>query len=80
MAPTRLPTRARLSVLLVSPQDSMTLLAATDRGLYKSIDAGASWALAGFPGRAVTGVAQSSAAASLILVAVDDEVGLYRAQ
>jgi hypothetical protein len=74
-----IPARARLSVLLVSPSDSMTVFAATDRGLYRSADAGASWTLAGFQGRAVRGIAQSSAAASLILVAVDDAVGLYRA-
>jgi hypothetical protein len=77
---TGIPPRARLSVLLVSPADPATLFAATDRGLYKSSDAGAHWVLAGFQGRAVTGIAQSSAAASLILVAVDDGVGLYRAQ
>lgn len=58
----------------------MALYAATDRGLHKSADAGASWTLADFQRRAITGVAQSSAAVSLILVAVDDEVGLYRAQ
>jgi hypothetical protein len=76
---TGIPARARLSVLLVSPTDSTTLFAATDRGLYRSTDAGASWTLAGFQARAVRGVAQSGAAASLILVAVDDAVGLYRA-
>jgi len=75
-----IPARARVSVLLISPQDPATLFAATDRGLYRTIDAGATWSLVGFQGRAVTSIAQSPALPSLILVGVDDDVGLYRAQ
>lgn len=74
-----LPAKARVSQLLISPHAAATIFAATQIGLYRSDDAGATWALAGFQGRRIRGVAQSSAAAALILVAVDDEVGLYRA-
>lgn len=74
-----LPAKARVSQLLISPQSSAILFAATQIGLYRSDDAGASWTLAGFQGRRIRAVAQSGAAAALILVAVDDAVGLYRA-
>jgi len=77
---TGIPSDARVEIVYVSPQTATTVFAATDRGLYRSTDAGATWTLAGFDGRVVTGVAQSSANAALILVSVDDEVGLYRAQ
>ena len=50
-----------------------------DYGYFEvSEDGGATWTLAGFQGRAVTGIAQSSATGSLILVAVDDAIGLAR--
>lgn len=75
-----LPAKARVAVVYVSPSDANTLYAATDRGLYTSTDAAAHWTLAGFPGRAVRGVAQSTVDPALVLVAVDDEVGLYRPQ
>ena len=77
---TGIPSDARVEIVYVSPQTATTVFAATDRGLYRSTDAGATWTLAGFDGRVVTGIAQSSANAALILVSVDDEVGLYRAQ
>lgn len=74
-----LPAKARVSQLLISPHAAATIFAATQIGLYRSDDAGATWALAGFQGRRIRGVAQSGAAAALILVAVDDAIGLYRA-
>jgi uncharacterized protein YjdB len=74
-----LPTKARVGQLLVSPQSPSTLYAATQIGLYRSTDGGASWTLAGFQGRRIRAVAQSGAAAALVLVAADDAVGLYRA-
>lgn len=74
-----LPAKARVSQLLISPQSPSTIFAATQLGLYRSDDAGATWALAGFQGRPIRAVAQSGATAALILVAADDDVGLYRA-
>jgi len=74
-----LPPKARVSQLLISPQSSSTIYAATQIGIYRSGDAGATWTLAGFQGRRIRAVAQSGATAALVLVAVDDAVGLYRA-
>lgn len=77
---TGLPAKARVAVVYVSPNSASTIYAATDRGLYVSTDAAAHWTLAGFQGRAVRGIAQSTVDATLVLVAVDDAVGLYRPQ
>lgn len=74
-----LPAKARVAQLLISPHSAATLYAATQIGLYRSTDAGATWALAGFAGRAIRGIAQSGLEAGLLLVAVADGVGLYRA-
>jgi uncharacterized protein YjdB len=74
-----IPGRAQVSVVYVSPVNPASVFAATERGLYRSADAGATWALAGFQGRAVNAIAQSGVAPALILAGVDDAIGLYRA-
>jgi hypothetical protein len=74
-----IPAKARVAGLLISPQSSSTLYAATSIGLYRSIDAGATWTLAGFQGRAIRAIGGSGVSGALILVAVDDGAGLYRA-
>lgn len=62
-----LPAKARVAQLLISPHSAAVLYAATQIGLYRSTDAGATWALAGFAGRAIRGVAQSGLEAGLLL-------------
>jgi hypothetical protein len=74
-----IPAKVRVTQVLISPQSALTVYAATHLGLYRSTDGGATWTLAGFQGRAIRGIAQSGADGTLILVAVDDAAGLYRA-
>jgi hypothetical protein len=55
--------------------------AATSRGLYRSTDAGATWALAGLEGKVVRAVALPSdhpvGTAPRVVAGVDDAVGIY---
>jgi hypothetical protein len=65
--------------------DHQVLYAATSAGLYRSANAGASWALDGFEGKAVRAVAIDpqpavGTAAPRVFVGVDDAVGIYRSR
>jgi photosystem II stability/assembly factor-like uncharacterized protein len=66
--------------LAVSPQDGQLVYAGTSSGLYKSADAGDTWAIAGFPNRSVRAVAISPVDANVVLVGVADSTGLYKPQ
>jgi hypothetical protein len=66
-----LPVGAEVVMIAVSPT---ALYAATSVGLYWSQD-GTSWSLAGFDGLSVKAIAPGSSA--MVLVGVDDAVGLY---
>ena len=62
-------------------QDRDLLYAATSQGLYKSVNAGATWTLEGFEGKAVRGLAidpQPATNPPRMFVGVDDAVGLYQ--
>jgi hypothetical protein len=56
--------------------------AATSAGLYRSSDAGATWALAGLEGKVVRGVALAGdhpvGTAPRVVVGVDDAIGIYQ--
>lgn len=58
------------------------IYAATSAGLYRSTDAGATWALAGLEGKAARAVAlpgdHPAGTAPRVMVGVDDAVGLYQ--
>jgi hypothetical protein len=74
------PTKAKVNELFVTLQSASVVFAATDIGLYKSADGGATWALAGFQGLAIRGVGRSSANAAHVVVGVNDGAGRYRAR
>jgi hypothetical protein len=79
---TGLPSGAEVYAIAISARDNTVLYAATNSGVYKSTNAGATWALHGLEGLVVRAITldprQTAGSSPMILAGVDGATTMYQ--